>query len=116
LHAAIVQLWQRPAWHRDEILPGTGSLLCLKTLARSGEMHRHEIASFVPRISTDVFEVEEGSLDPALQRMLINRWVTAGNRRAGYCQPTAEGTKTMAVERPQFARVIGAITRGREAG
>ena len=58
-------------------------------------MHRHEIASFVPRISTDVFEVEEGSLDPALQRMLINRWVTAGNRRAGYCQPTAEGTKTM---------------------
>ena len=73
---------------RDEIPPGTLYLLILKTLARSGEMHGYEIANFIQRISDDILQVEEGSLYPALQRMLIKGWVTAkwgttaGNRRA----------------------------------
>ena len=80
--------------HRDEILPGTLYLLILKTLARSGEMHGYEIANSILRISEDVLQVEEGSLYPALQRMLIKGWVTAkwgttaGNRRARYYQLT----------------------------
>jgi PadR family transcriptional regulator PadR len=103
--------------HRDEIPPGTLYLLILRTLARSGEMHGYEIANSIQRISDDILQVEEGSLYPALQRMLIKGWVTAkwgttvGNRRARYYQLTAAGRKQLTVETSQFERVIGAITR-----
>lgn len=107
--------------HRDEIPPGTLYLLILKTLARSGEMHGYEIANSIQRISQDVLHVEEGSLYPALQRMLIKGWVTAEwgttaeNRRARYYRLTAAGRKQLEVEMKQFERVIGAITRVIEA-
>ena len=61
--------------HRDEIPPGTLYLLILKTLARSGEMHGYEIANSIQQISDDVLQVEEGSLYPALQRMLAKTLV-----------------------------------------
>jgi PadR family transcriptional regulator PadR len=102
--------------HRDEIPPGTLYLLILKTLARSGELHGYEIANSIQRLSKDVLQVEEGSLYPALQRMLIKGWVTAkwgttaGNRRARYYQLTASGRKQLAVEMSQFDRVISAIS------
>jgi len=107
--------------HRDEIPPGTLYLLILKTLARSGEMHGYEIANSIQRMSDDVLQVEEGSLYPALQRMLIKGWVTAtwgttaGNRRARYYQLTPAGRKQLTVERSEFERVVGAITRVIEA-
>jgi PadR family transcriptional regulator len=107
--------------HGDQIRPGTLYLLILKTLARSGEMHGYEIANSIQRISDDVLQVEEGSLYPALQRMLIKGWVTAkwgttaGNRRARYYELTAAGRKQLALEMSQFERVIGAITRVIEA-
>ena len=106
---------------RDEIPPGTLYLLILKTLARAGAQHGFEIANSIQRISKEVLQVEEGSLYPALQRMLIRGWVTAewgttaGNRRARYYQLTAAGRKQLAVEMSQFERVIGAITRVIEA-
>ena len=84
-------------------------------------MHGYEIANSIHQISDDVLRVEEGSLYPALQRMLIKGWVTAkwgttaGNRRARYYQLTAAGRKQLAVELSQFDRVIGAITRVIEA-
>jgi len=102
---------------RDEIPPGTLSLLILKTLALHRELHGYEIADSIQRTSDDVLQVEEGSLYPALQRMLIKGWVTAkwgttaGNRRARYYQLTAAGRKQLALEVSQFERVIGAITR-----
>ena len=107
--------------HRDEIPPGTLYLLILKTLARSGELHGYEIANSIQQISDDVLQVEEGSLYPALQRMLIKGWVTAawgttaGNRRARYYQLTAAGRKQLTVEMSQFRRVIGAVARVVEA-
>lgn len=107
--------------HRDEIPPGTLYLLILRTLARSGEMHGYEIANSIQRISDDVLQVEEGSLYPALQRMLIKGWVTAkwgttaGKRRARYYQLTALGRKQLEVEKSQFERVVSAITRVIEA-
>lgn len=107
--------------HRDEIPPGTLYLLILKTLARSGELHGYEIANSIQRLSKDVLQVEEGSLYPALQRMLIKGWVTAkwgttaGNRRARYYQLTTSGRKQLAVEMSQFDRVISAISRVIEA-
>jgi transcriptional regulator len=107
--------------HRDEIPPGTLYLLILKTLARSGELHGYEIANSIQRISNDVLQVEEGSLYPALQRMLMKGWVTArwgttsGNRRARYYQLTPRGRRQSAVEIAQFERVTGAIARVIEA-
>ena len=107
--------------HRDEIPPGTLYLLILKTLARSGELHGYEIANSIQRLSEDVLQVEEGSLYPALQRMLIKGWVTAkwgtttSNRRARYYQLTASGRKQLAVEMSQFDHVISAISRVIEA-
>lgn len=103
--------------NRDEIPPGTLYLLILKTLARAGKLHGYEIADSIQRTSDNILQVEEGSLYPALQRMLIKGWVTAewgvtaGNRRARYYQLTPAGRKQLAAEVLQFERVIGAITR-----
>jgi PadR family transcriptional regulator, regulatory protein PadR len=102
---------------RAEIPPGTLYLLILKTLARYGELHGFEIANSIQQTTDDVLQVEEGSLYPALQRMLIKGWVvarwgtTAGNRRARYYQLTAAGRKQLAAEISQFERVMGAIVR-----
>lgn len=107
--------------HPDEIPPGTLYLLILRTLARSGEMHGYEIANSIQRISNDVLRVEEGSLYPALQRMLIKGWVTAkwgttaGNRRARYYQLSGAGQKQLEVEKSQFERVMAAVSRVIEA-
>lgn len=103
--------------HRDEVPPGTLYLLILKTLARSGELHGYEIANSIQQISGEVLQIEEGSLYPALQRMLIKGWViaewgtTAGNRRARYYRLTAEGGKQLDVELSVFERVMTAIAR-----
>src|SRR6478609_4510016 len=102
---------------RDEIPPGTLYMLILRVLARSGEMHGYEIAKSIELRSRDILQVEEGSLYPALQRMLIKGWVkaewgaTSENRRARYYRLTADGKKQMEVETEQFERVMGAIVR-----
>jgi PadR family transcriptional regulator PadR len=101
----------------DAIPPGTLHLLILKTLARSEEMHGFEIAEAIERGSADVFVVEEGSLYPALQRMLVKGWVTAewgstaGNRRARYYRMTRAGRRQLETELAQFERITGAIVR-----
>jgi len=102
---------------RDEIPPGTLYMLILKTLARGKEMHGYEIANSIQQISEDILQVEEGSLYPALQRMLMKGWVTAewgvtaGNRRARYYRLTAGGRKQLHAELEQFQRVNSAIQR-----
>lgn len=103
--------------HRDEVPPGTLYLLILKTLARSGELHGYEIANSIQQISDDVLQIEEGSLYPALQRMLIKGWVTAkwgttaGNRRARYYRLTPAGRKQLEIELSVFERVMAAVSR-----
>src|SRR3984957_18287285 len=102
---------------RDEIPPGTLYMLILKTLMRSGELHGYEIANSIQQISDDILQVEEGSLYPALQRMLLKGWVTAewgvtaGNRRARYYQLTSAGRKQLHTEMAQYQRVSGAIQK-----
>jgi transcriptional regulator len=102
---------------RDEIPPGTLYMLILKTLASAGEMHGYEIANSIQQISDEVLQVEEGSLYPALQRMLLKGWVTAewgvtaGNRRARYYRLTAGGKKRLQTELEQYRRVSGAIQK-----
>jgi PadR family transcriptional regulator PadR len=102
---------------RTEIPPGTLYMLVLKTLMRIGPMHGYGIAQHIQQISDDVLRVEEGSLYPALQRMLIKGWVVAewkqseNNRRARFYRLTPAGRKQVATEIAEFERVMGAITR-----
>jgi PadR family transcriptional regulator PadR len=102
---------------RDEIPPGTLYMLILKMLARHGEMHGYDIAGCIQRVSEDVLQVEEGSLYPALQRMLLKGWVTAewgltgGNRRARFYRLTSVGRKQLQSEIGQYQRVNGAILK-----
>jgi PadR family transcriptional regulator PadR len=92
-------------------------MVILKTLLGGGEMHGFEIANAIQQTSENVLQVEEGSLYPALQRMLIKGWITgewgrtAGNRRARYYRLTHEGHKHLANEISAYQRVSGAIAR-----
>jgi transcriptional regulator len=98
----------------QELLPGTLDLLILKALAR-GPTHGYGIAQYLKTVSEDVLQVGESSLYPALQRLLLNGWVTAkwgaseNNRRARYYTLTAAGRKQLSAERREFARLIIAI-------
>jgi PadR family transcriptional regulator, regulatory protein PadR len=102
---------------RDPIPPGTLDMLILQTLARLEELHGFEIAEAIQRASADVLQVEEGSLYPALQRMLMKGLVSAEwgktreNRRARYYRLTAAGRKHLAREKESYQRVTFAIGR-----
>src|ERR1700759_690959 len=102
---------------RTEIPPGTLYMLILKTLMRIGPMHGYGIAQHIQQISEDVLRVEEGSLYPALQRMLIKGWVVGewkqseNNRRARFYRLTPLGRKQLAQEVGEFERIIAAISR-----
>jgi PadR family transcriptional regulator PadR len=102
---------------RDEIPPGTLDMLVLRTLARGQALHGFEIAEAILQRSEDVLRVEEGSLYPALQRMLARGWIegdwgrTADNRRARYYQVTAAGRKHLESELERYDRVSVAIAR-----
>ena len=99
---------------RSEIPPGTLYMMILKTLEKC-PMHGYGIALRIRQLSDEVLEVEEGSLYPALQRMLIKGWVVAewraseNNRRARYYRLTRAGRKQLGVELSEFDRVIHAV-------
>jgi PadR family transcriptional regulator, regulatory protein PadR len=101
---------------KSDLLPGTLDMLILKTLARA-PLHGYGIAQSIKRISDDALSVEEGSLYPALQRLLLQGWVTAEwkmtetNRRARYYKLTATGRKQLGIEVSEFEQMIAAITR-----
>jgi transcriptional regulator len=92
-------------------------MLILKTLARVGPMHGYGIAQHIHRVSGEVLKVEEGSLYPALQRMLIKGWVAAewkqseNNRRARFYNLTSAGRKQLAREIQEFELVMAAVVR-----
>jgi transcriptional regulator len=102
---------------RSEIPPGTLYMLILKTLAQQGPLHGYGIAHHIQQISDDVLQVEEGSLYPALQRMLVKGWVVAewkqseNNRRARFYKLTPLGRKQLVAEIAEFGRVMAAIVR-----
>lgn len=102
---------------RDEIPPGTLEMLILTTLATGPAQHGFEIAESILSVSEDVLQVEEGSLYPALQRMLLKGWIhgdwgkTEENRRARFYKLTAEGRQQLEREVERYRRVAGAIAR-----
>ena len=89
-------------------------MLILRTLT-AGELHGYAIAQHIQNASEDVLKVEEGSLYPALQRMLMKGWVTAAwaqtelNRRARFYRLTATGKKQLSAEVHEFRRLTRAI-------
>ncbi|MDQ2776705.1 MAG: PadR family transcriptional regulator [Acidobacteriota bacterium] len=102
---------------RQDIPPGTLDMLILKVLSREGALHGFEIAANIQSISQDVLRVEEGSLYPALQRMLMKGWLeaewgkTAENRRARYYSLTPAGRKQLVRELSRYGKVSTAIGR-----
>jgi PadR family transcriptional regulator, regulatory protein PadR len=92
-------------------------MLILQTLASGVPMHGFEIADSIERVSGEVFHVEEGSLYPALQRMLLKGWIagqwgrTTENRRARYYTVTKIGRKQLQREVAQYDLAAAAIAR-----
>ena len=100
-----------------EIPSGTLDMLVLQMLNRHKQLHGFEIAEAIERVSADVFRVEEGSLYPALQRLLIKGYVsaewgrTAENRRARYYSLLPAGKKQLAHEVKSYEEATSAIAR-----
>lgn len=98
----------------QELLPGTLYLLILRTL-RSGPLHGYAIAKRIRDSSGEGLEIEDGSLYPALNRMLVKGWlasewgVSETNRKARFYRLTPEGRKQLAQETGEFDRMVRAI-------
>jgi PadR family transcriptional regulator PadR len=101
---------------KNELLPGTLDMLILHTLTH-GAMHGYGIAQHIQEISDEILQVEEGSLYPALQRLLVKGWVKAewgtsdNNRRARFYTITGTGRKQLGQEAENFNRMVVAIAR-----
>src|SRR3954469_20743961 len=105
-----------PHISRDQIPPGTLDMLILKTLAGGGEMHGFAIADAIQQTSAKVLHVEEGSLYPALQRMLVKGWIAGEwsrrkkTRRAPYYPLPASGHRQLERELETYQRLAQAIS------
>ena len=101
---------------RIELLQGTLDLLILRTL-RLGSAHGHAIAKAIEHGSDDVLQVEQGSLYPALHRLIKRGWITfedgtsENNRRAKFYRLTAKGRKQLEVETSRWETLARAIAR-----
>ncbi len=106
----------REETERLELLQGTLDLLILRTL-QWGPAHGHAIAKAIEFKSDDVLQVEQGSLYPALHRLIKRRWISAqdgtseNNRKAKFYSLTTKGRRQLAVETGKWDRLAGAIAR-----
>lgn len=101
--------------HRD-LFPGALEMMVLQALRRES-LHGYALAQLIQRTSGDLLQIEEGSLYPALQRMLKAKWVTAEwglssrNRRVRIYKITAAGRKQLDREVSSFERMLQGIAR-----
>jgi len=99
-----------------ELLPGTLYMLVLHALSR-GPLHGYAIARRIKDTSANALEIEDGSLYPALNRMLVKGWLKAewgtseNNRRARFYRLTAEGRQQLERETKEFEKLVMAIQR-----
>ena len=114
----------KPSYGRIDLLQGTLDLLILRTL-RWGPAHGHAIAKAIERASEDVLLVEQGSLYPALHRLIKRGRITfedgtsENNRRAKFYRLTAKGRKQLEIETSKWdtlAAAVGRILRPGRAG
>ncbi len=101
---------------RVELLQGTLDLLILRTLLL-GPAHGHAIAKAIEFRSEDVLQVEQGSLYPALHRLIKRGWISVqdgtseNNRRAKFYRLTARGRRQLEVETSKWGKLAGAIAK-----
>ena len=101
---------------RVEILQGTLDLLILRTL-ELGPAHGHAIVKAIEMKSDEVLQVEQGSLYPALHRLIKRGWISfeegtsENNRRAKFYKLTAKGHRQLATETSKWDKLAGAIAR-----
>ena len=106
----------RRARARVDLLQGTLDLLILQTL-RPGPAHGHTIAKAIEVRSDDVLQVEQGSLYPALHRLIKRGWISfddgmsENNRRAKYYRLTKKGRRQLEAETSKWKTLAGAIAR-----
>jgi len=99
-----------------ELLQGTLDLLVLRTLL-PGATHGHAIAKAIEQNSDDVLQVEQGSLYPALHRLIKRGWIAAeegvseNNRRAKFYKLTPKGRKQLSFETSKWDTLVAAIER-----
>ena len=99
---------------KNEMLPGTLGMLVLRVL-QHGSLHGYAIAQRIHHLSNDLLQVEEGSLYPALQRMLLKGWVKAEwgisetNRKVRFYRLTADGRRQLQSEISDYDRIIQGI-------
>ena len=99
-----------------ELLQGTLDLLILRTLLL-GPAHGHAIAKTIEMRSEDVLQVEQGSLYPALHRLIKRGWISVqegtseNNRRAKFYRLTRRGRRQLAIEASKWDKLAGAIAR-----
>jgi PadR family transcriptional regulator, regulatory protein PadR len=100
---------------RVELVYGTLDMLILRTL-QWGPTHGHGIAKSIERISEDALRIDHGSLYPALQRLLQEKWITGewgiseNKQRAKYYRLTAAGRKKLVAETSRWERFVKTIT------
>jgi transcriptional regulator len=101
---------------RIELLQGTLDLLILRTLL-PGPAHGHAIAKAIEFKSEEVLQIEQGSLYPALHRLIKRGWISVqdgtseNNRRAKFYRLTARGRRQLTVETSKWGKLAGAIAR-----
>ena len=103
---------------KNEMLPGTLGMLILRVL-QPGPIHGYAIAQRIHALSKELLQVEEGSLYPALQKMLLKGWVKAEwgisetNRKVRFYKLTAEGRRQLQAEIEDFDRILQGMEEAR---
>jgi PadR family transcriptional regulator PadR len=106
----------RPDQDRIDLLQGTLDLLILRTL-RAGPAHGHAIAKAIQLCSDDVLQVEQGSLYPALHRLIKRGWIafeegtSENNRKAKFYRLTPKGRRQLTIEMSKWEKLARAIAR-----
>jgi transcriptional regulator len=102
----------RVAVSRSEVLQGTLDLMVLKTLEAMGSMHGYGIAQRIQQVSSQMLQLNQGTLYPALLRLEQRRWISAkwgtsdNNRRAKFYSLTKKGRTQLAHESEGWARIV----------
>ena len=102
---------------KTDLLQGTLDLLILRTLAAGGSMHGWAISQRIQQVTSDVLQIAQGSLYPALHRLEEEGWIEAewgsseANRQAKFYELTKAGRKQLAAEEENWQRIAGAVAR-----
>jgi PadR family transcriptional regulator PadR len=103
--------------NKNEILPGTLTLMVLKTLDTIGPLHGYGIARRIEQVSDNLLQLNQGTIYPSLLQLEQMGWITAkwgvseNNRRAKYYAITRAGRKQLAVEAETWRRAAEIMTR-----